>query len=96
MEDLQSSACLWCVRCAHHKTYNKKGGAIGFRAKYMKSVPLKLKKMASPKGQFWREHKKVVAPKKTGSSLKEPTWFVYEALLFLLQQNELRKSQYPH
>jgi hypothetical protein len=50
-------------------------------------------KIANLKGQFRREHKKVVASKKTGSSPKKPIWFVYEALLFLLQHNESRGSR---
>jgi hypothetical protein len=44
------------------------------------------KKSANLKSQFWREQKKVVVSKKTGSSPKKPTWFACEALLFLLQQ----------
>jgi hypothetical protein len=49
-------------------------------------------KIANLKGQFRREHKKVVASKRTGSSPKKPTCFSYEALLFLLQGNESRGS----
>jgi hypothetical protein len=86
IEHLQSSACLWDVHCANYKNHNKKSDVIDFLAKkYEISNTEVEKKITNVKGQFRREHKTVVASKKTGSSPKKPTWFAYKALLFLLQ-----------
>jgi hypothetical protein len=52
-EGLQSSVCLWNTHCVSHK-------------KYMKSVKLKLRKIAKGEGQFRIEHKKAVALKTSG------------------------------
>jgi hypothetical protein len=94
IEDLQSSACLWDVHCAKYKNRNKKGDAIDFLAKKYEISHIEVeKKSANLKSQFRREHKKVVASKKTGSSPKKPTWFAYKALIFLLQHNESRGSR---
>jgi hypothetical protein len=89
VEDLQSHACLWDVHCAEYKNRNKNGDAISLIAKKLKLIITEVEKNnANLKGQFWRQHKTVVASKKSGSSPKKPIWFAYEALLFLLQYNE--------
>jgi hypothetical protein len=67
VEDFQSHVGLLYVYSAEYKNLNKKGDAINLIAKkkiYELSITEVEKKIANLKGQFWREHKKVVASKK--------------------------------
>jgi hypothetical protein len=76
IENLQSSVYLWDVYCADYQTHNKNHDAIDFLAqKYEISTFEVEKKIANAKGQFRRQHKKVVACKKTGSSSRKPSWW---------------------
>jgi hypothetical protein len=60
IEDLQSNVCLWDGHSAHYKTRNRKGEAIDFLAKNVKSALLKLrKKSAISKVSFGESIKKL-------------------------------------
>jgi hypothetical protein len=85
------------VHCADYKNRHKNAMQLIFlQKKYEISTVEVQKNIGNIKDQFQRQHKKVIASKKTGSSPRKPSWlnksriqkyFAYFGHFFLLIKN---------
>lgn len=95
IDGLRSNPCLWDLTSLDYKNRNKKNDALATLGKEFGVDSHEVdKKIQSLKTQFRREHKKLLASKKSGCPIKS-TWFGYESLLFLLQGNETKGFESP-
>lgn len=93
IEDLQRNPCLWDVTAIDYRNRDKWASVLTELAeKYKSSVAEVEKKLHTLKSQFWCEHKKLDAARKSGASPKKCSWFGYEPIMFLLPAQESRGS----
>lgn len=88
---LRETPCLWDKNCRDYKNRGKKKDEMQRLAdEYKMSYSDMEKKIHNLKTQFRREHKKLRASQRSGSSLEKCSWFGYQPLRFLLPRNESR------
>lgn len=95
IEEVHCRRELWDVLSMDYRNRNKKADALRDIGEILSVSPEEIeKKLKNLKCQFRREYKDWCSKKKSGASpVQKPSWFAFDAMLFLLSSQECRGSR---
>ncbi|RZF43560.1 hypothetical protein LSTR_LSTR012840 [Laodelphax striatellus] len=98
IDEYRNHQCLWRVKCKEYSNKTSKQKAYSHLVELCKTVipdcnsEFVKKKIDLIRGNFRREHRKVIDSKRSGETVHVPKLWYYKLLLFLSDQEEVHQS----